>query len=62
MYILKGFTPTEIESIKGGNKALLKKKLDKELERWDKLLHLSKEDHRFNQGVCCTLLDMLELM
>lgn len=62
MYILKSFTPQEIESIKEGNKALLKKKLDKELEKWDNLLHLGKEDHRFNQGVCCTLLDMLELM
>lgn len=62
MYILKGFTPAEISSIKEGNKALLKTKLEKELEKWDNLLHLGKEDHRFNQGVCCTLLDMLELM
>lgn len=62
MYILKGFTPTEISSIKEGNKALLKIKLEKELEKWDNLLHLGKEDIRFTQGVCCTLLDMLELM
>lgn len=62
MYILKSITPQEIESIKGGNKALLKKKLDKELEKWDNLLHLGKEDIRFTQGVCCTLLDILELI
>ena len=62
MYILKNFTPSEIKSIKEGNKILLKRKLEQELVKWDNLLHLSKEDHRFNQGICCTLLDMLELL
>ena len=62
MYILKNFTPKEIDSIREGHTALLKKRLEKELEKWDNLLHLGKEDHRFNQGVCCTLLDILELI
>lgn len=62
MYILKNLSPREIESIKEGNKILLKTKLEQELKKWDNLLHLGKEDHRFNQGICCTLLDMLELL
>jgi len=62
MYIIKNLTPSEINSIKEGNKTLLKKKLEQQLKMWDDLLHLSKEDHRFNQGVCCTLLDMIELL
>ena len=62
MYILKSFTPQEISNIKGGNSALLKRKLEKELEKWNDLLHLGKEDHRFNQGVTCTLKDLIELL
>jgi hypothetical protein len=62
MYILKSFTPQEISSIKEGNKVLLKKKLEAELKKWNELLHLSKEDIRFTQGICCTLIDVIELL
>lgn len=48
--------------IKEGNRILLKKKLEKELERWNDLLHLGKEDHRFNQGITCILKDLVELL
>lgn len=47
--------------IKGGNSSLLKKKLNEESTKWRERVLLGKEDHRFNQGVYCTLLDILEL-
>jgi hypothetical protein len=62
MYILKGISSSDKESIQGGNRTLLKKKLEVEVNKWNELLHLGKEDHRFNQGICCTLKDIIEVL
>jgi hypothetical protein len=62
MYILKTISEKDKESIKEGNKALLKRKLESEYEKWHALLLLSKEDQRFHQGICCSLLDILDLI
>lgn len=52
----------DIQSIKSGNNSLLKTKLKEEANKWRNRVLLGKEDHRFNQGVYCTLLDFLNLM
>ena len=50
------------ESIRNGNRLLLKTKLEAEVNKWHKSVLLGKEDQRFNQGVCCILMDILELL
>jgi len=50
------------ESIRGGNRLLLKNKVEAEVAKWHKAVLLGKEDQRFNQGICCALMDILELL
>ena len=50
------------ESIRKGNTLLLKNKLKLEEDKWRKNVLLGREDHRFSQGIYCTLLDILELL
>ena len=50
------------ESIRKGNTLLLKNKLKLEEDKWRKSVLLGREDHRFSQGIYCTLLDILELL
>jgi hypothetical protein len=52
----------DLELIKNGNRSLLKKKLEAERDKYHKSVLLGKEDHRFYQGVCCTLMDILEML
>lgn len=61
LFILN-ITEKDLESIKNGNHTLLKKKLEAEKEKYHKNVLLGKDDHRFHQGVCCTLMDILELL
>ncbi len=50
------------ELIKKGNLSVLKKRLESEKEKWHKSVLLGKDDQRFHQGICCTLMDILELL
>ena len=60
--LILNISEREREVIKKGNLSLLKKKLESEKEKWMKNVLLSKDDQRFYQGVCCTLIDVLELL
>lgn len=62
MYILQSIKDTDKKQIEAGNKTLLKLKLQAEYDKWHKSLLMSKEDQRFHQGICCTLLDILTLL
>lgn len=54
-------TEADQRVIRGGNSSLLIKKINEESIKWRERVLLGKEDHRFNQGVYCTLLDILEI-
>lgn len=63
MLILKNISTKDLESIKeNNNKQLLLSKLNESLELWRDRVYLGKEDHRFNQGVFCTLNDIINLI
>ena len=50
------------ESIRKSGTFQLKLKLKLEADKWRKSVLLGREDHRFSQGIYCTLLDILELL
>ena len=52
----------EVNKIKNGNLILFKKKIDEEVIKWGNKLLMTKEDHRYYQGIYITLLDIQQTL
>lgn len=62
MLILKKIRDEDKDKVANGNLILLIDKLTEASEEWEKKLILTKEDHRYTQGVCSVLRDILEVL